>query len=139
MKKYYLFVIKNEYYKVYMKTPYVLYKILENLYELERYDFSYGVSLYEQLCQPFSVKLLNNYVKNKYKCYIINKKIIQLKSLVEKTFVQIGYATIIVFTDTEMPEIMKTFNTYNRKIFVCDFEHNKYFWLNHKVSKNSKI
>ena len=138
MKKYYLFVIKNEYYKIYRKAPSVLYKTLENLYMLERYDFSYGISLFNQLCQPFSVKLLNNYIKNKYKCYSINSKILQIKSLIEKTFLQIGYSSAIVFTDKEYPEILKVFNTYNRKIFVCEFEQNKYFWLNQKISKKSK-
>ena len=41
MKKYYLFVIKNDYYRIYRKNPYILYKILERLYMLEKYDFSY--------------------------------------------------------------------------------------------------
>lgn len=139
MKKYYLFVIKNEYYKIYRKTPVMLYKTLENLYMLERYDFSYGISLYNQLCQPFSVKLLTNYITNKYKCYQASPKILQIKSLVEKTFIQIGYSAVIIFTNAEYPEILKVFNTYNRKIFVCDFEHQKCFWLNHQVSKNSKF
>lgn len=139
MKKYYLFVIKNEYYKIYKKTPSVLYKTLENLYLLERYDFSYGISLYNQLCQPFGVKLLNNYIRNKYKCYSANSKVLQIKSLIEKTFIQIGYSTTVVFTDKELPEIFKIFNIYNRKIFVCEFEQHKYFWLNHKMSKKSKI
>jgi len=139
MKKYYLFVIKNEYYKIYRKTPYMLYKTLENLYLLERYDFSYGISIYNQICQPFSVKLLNNYIKNKYKCYNVNSKILQIKSLIEKTFLQVGYSTTIIFTNTESPEIFKVFNTYNRKILVCEFEQNKYFWLNYKIAKKSKI
>lgn len=139
MKKYYLFVIKNEYYKIYRKAPSVLYKTLENLYMLERYDFSYGLSMYKQLCQPFSVKLLNNYIKNKYKCYNINHKVLQIKSLVEKTFIQVGYSTTVVLTDKKVPEILKVFNIYNRKIFVCEFNQNEYFWLNHKISKKSKI
>lgn len=139
MKKYYLFVIKNEYYKIYKKTPSVLYRTLENLYLLERYDFSYGISLYNQLCQPFGVKLLNSYIRNKYKCYSAGPKVLQIKSLIEKTFIQIGYSTTVIFTDKELPEIFKIFNIYNRKIFVCEFEQHKYFWLNYKMSKKSKI
>lgn len=138
MKKYYLFVIKNEYYKIYRKNPSILYKTLEKLFMLEKYDFSYGISLYNQLCQPFGVKLLNNYITSRYKCYYINSKIIQLKSLIEKTFIQVGYATTIIFTDTNLPEILKVFNTYNRKIFICEFDKNEYFWLNSKIEKKSK-
>lgn len=116
----------------------MLYRTLENLSLLEKYDFSYGVSIFNQLCQPFSVKLLKNYITNKYKCFNINSKVVQIKSLVEKTFLQIGYASTIVFTNKEYPEILKVFNIYNRKIFVCDFEQSQYFWLNHKIKKNSK-
>lgn len=138
MKKYYLFVIKNDYYRIYRKNPYILYKILERLYMLEKYDFSYGLSLYNQLCQPFSVKLLKNYITNKYKYNNINSNIIKLKSIVEKTFLQIGYASTIILTNIDYPEILKIFNIYNRKIFVCEFNQNKYFWLNQKLIKNSK-
>ncbi len=138
MRKYYLFVIKNDYYKISRKSPAMLYRTLENLYLLEKYDLSYGISIFNQICQPFSVKLLNNYITNKYKCFHINKKVLHIKSLVEKTFLQIGYATTVIYTNTEYPEILKVFNTYNRKIFVCNFEENKYFWLNYKMSKNSK-
>lgn len=141
MKKYYLFVMKNEVYKIYVKNPAILYQTLYNLYQLESYDLSYGVSLYHQLCQPFSVKLLENYIKEKYKYNIINNKVIKMKSMIEKTFVQIGYATTVIFTDTKYPELLKIFNTYNRKIFICDFDHRNYFWLSReiiKIGKNSK-
>lgn len=138
MKKYYLFVIKNDYYRIYRKNPYILYKILERLYMLEKYDFSYGISLYKQLCQPFGVKLLKNYIMNKYKYNALNENIIKIKSLIEHTFLQIWYPTTIIFTDVDYPEIFKIFNIYNRKIFVCEFNTNKYFWLNQKIIKNSK-
>ena len=138
MKKYYLFVIKNDYYRIYRKNPYILYKILERLYMLEKYDFSYGISLYKQLCQPFGVKLLKNYIMNKYKYNALNENIIKIKSLIERTFLQIWYPTTIIFTDVDYPEIFKIFNIYNRKIFVCEFNTNKYFWLNQKIIKNSK-
>lgn len=141
MRKYYLFVMKNEVYKIYHKNPNILYETLSNLYQLESYDFSYGISLYHQLCQPFSVKVLENYIQSKYKYHLIRPNILQMKSLVEKTFVQVGYATTIILTDTKYPELFKIFNIYNRKIFVCNFDHREYFWLSkelQKVGKNLK-
>lgn len=138
MRKYYLFVIKNEAYKIYVKNPRILYQTLYNLYSLETYDLSYGISLYHQLCQPFSVKVLDNYIKHKYKCTPIRKNIFQMKSLIEKTFVQIGYATTIIFTDKKYPELFKIFHIYNRKIFVCDFENKTYFWLSREMRKIGK-
>ena len=64
MRKYYLFIIKLEYTKKYKNKSYVLYKILENLYNLRTYDFSYGVNIYKQICLPFAVKVLKNYINN---------------------------------------------------------------------------
>lgn len=137
MKKYYLFVIKNDYYKIYRKTPLMLYRTLENLYMLEKYNFPYGISIYQQICQPFSVKLLTNYILNKYKCYKKNK-IIKIDSFIEKTILQLGYSTSVIITNKEIPEIMKLFNIYNRKIFVCEFNNKEYFWLNNKLNKKVK-
>lgn len=138
MQKYYLFVIQSEYYKIYRKNPSMLYKTLENLYLLESYDLSYGISIFNQLCQPFSVKLLCNYINSKYKCYHINQRVVQMKSLIEKTFLQIGYATVVILTNKKEPEIFKIFNIYNHKIFVCEFDKGDFFWLNQKVSKRVK-
>ncbi len=138
MRKYYLFVIQNEYYKLYVKNPFLLYKILENLYLLDQYDYPYGISVYKQLCQPFSVRLLNNYVQGKYKCSHIGLKVLEIQSLTQKTWIQIGYASTIIFTNQELPDILKVFNIYNRKIFVCDFDHHTFFWLNHRLHKKSQ-
>ncbi len=138
MKKYYLFVIKPDVYNIYHKNPSVLYEALSNLYRLEAYDFSYGISLFNQLCKPFSVKLLNSYIKEKYKYNLLKNNIIYMKSFVEKTFIQIGYASTVIFTDTSYPEIFRIFNIYNRKIFVCDFLNSNYFWLNKEVEKIGK-
>lgn len=138
MRKYYLFVMKNEVYKIYHKNPSILYETLSNLYHLESYDFSYGISLYHQLCQPFSVKVLENYIKSKYKYHVARTNILQMKSFIEKTFVQVGYATTVILTDTKYPELFKIFNIYNRKIFVCDFIHREYFWLSKELLKTGK-
>ena len=40
MRKYYLFAIKSEYSELYSKNPYILYKIIENLYKLKKEDLA---------------------------------------------------------------------------------------------------
>ena len=45
MEKYYLFIIKDKYRKLYKNKSYALYKILENLYGIKAYDFSFGINI----------------------------------------------------------------------------------------------
>ncbi len=127
MNRYYLFIIRKDYMRLYRNKSYVLYKVLENLYTT--YDFSYGINIYKQLCNKISVKLLNSYIKDRLKHKKINN-IIKLESNKEKTYVEIKYSCIVVYTNTKKSNIFKIFNIYNRNIFVCDFKNKDYFWLN---------
>ena len=135
MRKYYLFIIKNEYYKNYKKSSLVLYNTLRNLYILDEKNFSYGVSLYNSICQLISKNLLINYIKRKYHHKRISKKIIKILSKKESTSIQINKSCIVVLTNVNMPEVFKTFYIYNKKIFVCDFYNEDYFWLSDQIKK----
>ncbi|MBR1718403.1 MAG: sporulation inhibitor of replication protein SirA [Bacilli bacterium] len=130
MRKYYLFIIKKEYYNIYKDKSYVLYKIIENLYKLRAYDFSYGIKIYKKICLPFAVKVLNNYLNKRIKHKKLNDKVIKIYSEFENTYIQINYSCIVVKSDVNMPQIMKILNIYNKNIFVVDFNNIDYFWLN---------
>lgn len=138
MRKYYLFIIKKEYYDIYKNKSYVLYKILEKLHSLRPYDFSYGISIYKQICLPFAFKLLNNYVKQRIKHHKISDKVIKIDSAFEDTYIQIRYPCVIIKTNVNMPQILKIFNIYNKNIFVCDFKNIDYFWLSHHFKTTYK-
>lgn len=129
MRKYYLFIIRQEYAKMYQKQSYVLYRMLEKLFRMSAYDFSFGSDIFKELCSPFAVPLLNNYIKNRIHYKKINSRIIKIESMVEKTYLQIGYPCIVILTNVNRPQILKIFNIYNRNIFLCDFEHEDYVWL----------
>lgn len=135
MRKYYLFIIQKEYYITYKNKSYVLYKVLENLKNIKTYDFSYGISIFNGLCLPFAVKLLNNYIENRIAFTRKNNKIIKVDSEFENTYVQIKYPCVIIKTDKNMPQILKIFNIYNRNIFVCDFANEDYFLLNEQLKR----
>jgi len=133
MRKYYLFLVKKEYYSMYKNKSYVLYKLLENLKNIETYDFSYGINIFHQLCLPFSVKVLSNYIENRINFKRINLKIIKIDSKFENTYLQINYSCIVIKTNINMPQIFKIFNIYSKNIMVCDFENQDYFWLNDHI------
>lgn len=127
MNKYYLFIIDNKLVKSYKNKSYVLYKLLETLYKSESYDFCYVIKIYWQICNNFSVKLLQNYINTRIKCFK-KGKVIRIAD--EKTYIQLMYPCIIISTNNKKTNIFKIFNIYNRCIFVCDFKNYNYFWLN---------
>jgi hypothetical protein len=129
MHTYYLFIIKKDVMKLYYKNTYIVFKILKSLYELDRKNFVYGISVYHQICIPISVKLLSNYIIEKVPVTKINKNTFQLLSFFENTTFRIQYASIIVKTDQEISAIYKIFHVYHENFLVCDFQLNRYFWL----------
>lgn len=137
VRKYYLFIIKKEYGNTYKNKSYVLYKILENLSHLKTCDFSYGIQIFEELCLPFSVKLLSNYIDNRISYRRINSKIIQLDDYIERTYLQLGYPCTIIKSNINNPKILKVFHIYSKEIFVCDFENKDYFWLSEQIKSGN--
>lgn len=129
MRKYYLFIIKREYFELFYNNSFALYQMLLNLKNLKSYDFSYGIEIFKEICAPISVKLINNYINKKINHIKINNKVIKIDSRFEETYLKINYSHVFVKTNAFMPEIMRIFNIYNKGIFVCDFENNDYFWL----------
>ncbi len=77
MRKYYLFNIRKEFYLVYKNNSYVLYKTLENLYKLKKENLSYGVSLFNQICDRIPKKQVENcffeYIKINNDKFLINE------------------------------------------------------------------
>ena len=135
MRKYYLFMIKPEYYRLYKKDPIVLYQTLYNLYLLKDPNFTYGISLFDSICQPFSVKLLRNYIQNKYTCSMKSEKVMLIHSITDYTLLQINHACIVVKSNINFPEVFRVFHIYNKNILVCDFESDDYFWLSTQIQK----
>lgn len=129
MHTYYFFIIRKEIRKIYSKNTYILFEILKNLYELEKENLVYGVSLYHQLCIPISTTLLSNYLREKIPCSRIEKDTYHLLSFYEKTLISIRHANIIVKSNVELSRITKIFNIYHENFFVCDFSSRHYFWL----------
>ena len=108
MRKYYLFHVKRDIYELYSKDGYMLYQTLESIYHLKDTNLNYGISLFEQLCIPFNVRIINTFFKKKY--------------LKEKSH---NY----IFINDYLKEILNVLEFYNPRLFVCDFENHDFFWL----------
>ena len=136
MRKYYLFVIKKEFSRVYQENADTLYKTLENLYKINPKNYNYGISLYKQLCLPFNVEVLSNYFTHQPLIKKINNKNkFFYRSRKEFTIVKINYSCCIVISSLNLASILKLFDYYSKDVFVCDFENKDYFWLSKQFNK----
>lgn len=122
-----MFSIRKEYYDVYYKNPLALYKTLENLYHLKIENISFGLSLYEQICNIIDVDRLDYYFdqvcieKSKRKYLVISNK--------EAVIFDIYYPCIVCKTIKNYPIGLKILKYYDKNLFVCDFENKDYFFL----------
>lgn len=134
MYKYYLFIINNNTYKIYKNNPVYLYQILNTLYHLKDSDLNYGLNLYKSICDVFSVKLLKNYINERFNTRTYKGKI-KIKNENTNIYLRINYSTVIIESNIRNPQIFKIFNIYNKKIFIIDFKRKNYFWLNDQINK----
>lgn len=132
MYNYCLFAIKKDIFNIYENNMSVLYKTLNKLYQCNIHELKYGLSIYNQICDHFNQIVLKNYFSSKNKKYIKNKK---NKFLIndtngETSLLYINSSCLIIKSNSKLPVFLKIINYYNKFIFVTDFNHNEYFWLN---------
>ena len=122
---YYLFIIKDNFFKNNSKY---LYDLLYTLKNINKENYNYGISLYYNICNLFDTKSLKHYIKSKYKLKQINNKFY----LDKYNYFEIRKSCCIINDDTYLREILCIFYIYNKNIFVCNFNLNKYFWIKDK-------
>lgn len=129
MNNYHIFAIKKEVYTTYKNNEYSLYKLLYNLYKLNKSDLNYGVTLYNQLCYPINKKKLEEYLellnnirkgKNRY----------MIKENNEISLITIKPSNIIYKTQNLNQNIIYILNNYYKYLFICEFNKKDYYWLN---------
>ena len=122
---YYLFIIKNNYFK---NNNEYLYKLLLKLKTMNKENYNYGITLYYNICNLFDTKALKHYINVKYKLKNINNKFY----LDKYNYFEIRKSCCVINNDKYLREILCIFYIYNKNIFVCDFNSNNYFWLKDK-------
>ena len=137
MRKYFLFDINDRYYNLYLHKERLLFRTLEGLYNNESHQKANNISLFNQICIPINLSYLNTYFNNKVFIKNNNNKhlYISMKSN-EKTLIELNYSCIIMLTNKNFSRLFKVFNYYSKRIFVCDFENQDYFWLDSQYLNN---
>lgn len=105
-----IFDIKENIYKTYKNNEYELYKLLHNLCTIKKENLSFGLTLYNQICNKINKTKLEQYTKILNKKLTIKPSCIKIKSLDEET--------------------IYILNNYSNNLFICDFNKNTYKWLN---------
>jgi hypothetical protein len=105
-----IFDIKENIYKTYKYNEYDLYKLIYNLYKLDKKNLSFGLTLYNQICNKINKTKLEQYTKILNKKLTIKPSCIKIKKLDQET--------------------IYILNNYSNNLFICDFNKNTYKWLN---------
>ncbi len=125
---YYLFVIKNDFLKSYDEE--YLYDILKKLKMMNQKNYNYGISLYYNICNLFNIKIIKHYIKTKTNLSYKNNKFF----LTKNDYFEIRKSCVIINSEKYLRQILCVFYIYNKNIFACNFDTNKYFWIKEKLS-----
>ena len=124
---YYLFVIKDSYFK---ENSDFLYKLLYEIKYMKKENYNYGISLYYNICNLFKVKVLKNYIKNKFNLKTKNN----IFYLDNENYFELKNVCCIINANKYLRQIFMIFYIYNKNIFVCNFSKDEYFWLKDKFN-----
>lgn len=135
MRTYYIFEIKDEFYKLYKDGPNTLYIILRQLFLLKKQDAEYGFNIFNQLTNQQNKYLLNKNIFVKYHKEMIytklgNEHIINNLFKDEISILTIKNSYIMLSTNHNYSSFFNILIDYSSNYFVVDFKNQDYFFLN---------
>ncbi len=134
MRTYYAFIIKDSLIKFYIKKPYSLYRILEQIYYLKNNDIVLGYRILEQVTTPFNAKKTNKFLYSRHYdelSYSKDESIHIIKNLYseEITLLKVFNSHVRIRSNANYSSFFNSIRQYSRNIFVCDFVNKDYFWI----------
>jgi hypothetical protein len=122
-----MFEIKKEIYEIYKNKKYSLYKLLYNLYHINKTDIQYGIALYNQICNTIN--------KNKIKQYleILKTKKQNNKYELQNEVIIIKPSHIIYKTKNLNKNTLYIISNYSKYIFICNFKTSEYYFIEEKL------
>ena len=141
MRTYYIFKINKYFSYVYKNKSYKLYKMIEEIYHVNKYDMVLTYKMYEQIALTFSKNEINIYIYNLYKdneYYLKNKNTHIYSNKDEYSKLVINNSNLKIKSNVNNPIFFKDLNNYLDNIFVCDFLNKDYFWLDKIYKKDGQ-
>lgn len=135
MRTYYIFEIKDEFYKLYKEGPNTLYIILKQLFLLKKQDADYGFNIFNQITNQLDKYNLNKNIFIKYHKESIyskigNEHIINNLFKDEVSILTIKNSYIMLNTNHSYSSFFNILVDYSSNYFVVDFKNQDYFLLN---------
>ncbi len=139
MRTYYIFNISGYISYIYKKKPYKIYKMLEEIYNINKRDIVLSYKYFEQIAKTFNKNKLNEYINKKLEeneFYHINEWIHIYISKNEYSKLTVGNSNLKIKTNVNYPTFFDYIDNYVDDIFVCDFINKDYFWLEDIAKKD---
>jgi len=135
MRTYYAFIIKDSLMHFYMKKPYSLYRILEQIYRLKNNDIVLGYRLLEQVTKPFGTRKADKFLYKRHFDELEYSRLDDghmIKNLYseEITFLKVFHSHVRIKTNNNYSAFFNSIQEYDENIFICDFENQDFFWVN---------
>lgn len=137
MRTFYLFKINDEYSKLTKEIPYNLYNTYASIKLSSPDNISYLYNQYKSITSKVSIKEINNYLKermNELDGYSIYRNTHLYNNYysdeVSKLIVYNSY--FILKSNKQSSTFLEVLNNIPN-LFVIDFEHKDYFWLEKKA------
>jgi len=132
MRTFYIFKISKEMKLLLKESPYNLYRMLEDIYLLDKTDVGIGLNLLEELIVPIDKEKYNKLIydinkDNDFYLKIIDTHKINNKYRKEESIIVLKNTHILFKTNIIKKDIKKYLPMED--LFVCDFLNKDYFWL----------
>ena len=133
MRTFYIFKINKEMAILTKDTPYNIFKNMEGIRKYKKDNVSFCYNIYDQIITPINLRSFNRRILNSYKDNVYYQKYRNIHSIYnkykpEETKLTIKNTYLLLETNSIKPSFLKEL-TFDRDLFVCDFENKDYFWI----------
>jgi len=134
MRVFFVFDIKKEFISLYYDTPRSLYRILKQIYYLEKDEIAYGTNIYFQIVKRVEKQRLDNflfmrlhqdipYSKRGHVHHFNNLYLNEVSQLIVKN------SYIKISSEKDISSFFDILGDFDNNYFVCDFDNQDYFFL----------
>ena len=134
MRVFFIFDIKEEFKRLYQDSPRNLYRILKQIYYLDKEEVIYGTNIFYQIVRKIPKQRIDNYLFVKLHQDIPYSKRENVhyynnlhRNEVSRLTVRRSYMKIMA--ETDISSFFSVLADYKSNYFVCDFEYQDYFFL----------
>ena len=132
MRKFYLFVIRDDVIKRFNTDFYYLYSVLEDIHFLKSEDIVLGFNIFNSIVKPIDKNYFNDYIRehNKDESYMYYNNVHTINDFYfdEETSMIINNSHIKIKSNKNIPSFFYNIRNF-KNIFVCDFDNRDYFLL----------